>query len=86
MASKQEEALALKVHERERRESEMRNTLQNIRDMNLQCSRRLLVHQCLSWMELQTECNDLARQLNDAADAELLAPVVTTWRGKAVQL
>lgn len=55
--------LAAKVDERARRESEMRNTLQNIRDLNLRVSRQLLIRQVESWLELDADCEVLARQV-----------------------
>jgi hypothetical protein len=84
MASKLEEKLAAAMGERERREIEMRHCLERIRDMNLPTSRRLLVHQCMSWLELNEQCNELVRAICDAADAELIAMPVETFRGKAV--
>lgn len=83
MASKLEEKLAAAMDERERREIEMRHCLERIRDMNLPTSRKLLVHQCMSWLELHSQCNDLVRAMCDAADAELSAPA-ETFRGKAI--
>lgn len=85
MATKLEEKLAAAMGERERREIEMRDCLQRIRDMNLPTSRKLFVHQCMSWLELNSQCNELVRALCDATDAELIAPV-ETFRGKAVAL
>jgi hypothetical protein len=83
MASKLEVTLCAKMDERERREIAMRNTLANIRDLDLACSRRLLVHQCLAWMEAHEECNEAARQLSDSAELEVAAPV-EMFRGRAV--
>lgn len=83
MASKLEVKLCAKIDERERREIDLRNTLANIRDLNLACSRRLLVHQCLAWMEAHEECNEASRQLADSAELEVVAPVAM-FRGRAV--
>lgn len=70
MASPLEVKLIAKMDERERRESEMRRTLQNLADLNLPASRRLLAHLCMSWMALQEECNELARELADSIEQE----------------
>lgn len=58
-----ERLLAAKVDERERAEIAMRETLENIRDLNLMSSRRVLEARCAKWLALQAECIELGRQL-----------------------
>lgn len=85
MASVLEVKLVAKVDERERREATMLATLERIRDMNLGSSRAVLVRQCVQWLEAHEECNELARALCDAADAERVVVLpVETFHGKAI--
>ena len=64
-----ERELALAVHERERCETKLANTIERVKLLNLGTSRDLLAAEFGEWQRAHARCAKLARKVADAGRA-----------------
>lgn len=67
MASKLEVKLCAKMDARATKEEQLRTLLGCASAPGV---RRMLVQRCIQWMEVNEECNELARELADSVEQE----------------
>lgn len=67
MASKLEVALVAKMDARATKEEQMRTLLGCASAPGI---RRMLVQRCIQWMEVNEQCNELAREIADSVEQE----------------